>query len=157
MRLIEPSLPAVHYLVQNMREADRAEITAMGGAEDVDRLAMDVLQRWGAYAFVAMADDYPAAIVGAREMWPGVWSVWAFGTDEFLKVARGLTKFIRRVMIPHLTELGAHRAQAISVDGHWRAHRWLEALGAVQEARLRRYGRNGEDFLVFRWDRNVQS
>lgn len=147
---------AALYVVQRMRAGDRAEINAMRFGDDDESLAEDIALRWGAWSFCAWHEGLPVAIFGARELWPGVWSAWMIATDDFPKVALGLTKFVRRVIMPHLIKMGAHRVEAISMDGHTEAHRWLRAIGSVQEARLRRYGRNGEDYLVFRWDPDVQ-
>jgi hypothetical protein len=142
----------VMHVVRNMRAEDAREVFANRRGEDPDALAMEIMRTWGPLGFVFHHAGRPAAIVGATEMWPGVWCAWLLATDDFPHVALGLTKFVKRGMIPYLVENGAHRCEARSIDGHSQAHRWLRLLGASQEARLRRYGRNGEDFLVFRWD-----
>lgn len=153
MELRPVELGPVLYVVRNMRAADRDEIFALRSDADPDRLAVDVAQRWATVGQVAWDDGVPVAVVGATLLWPGVWMAWMFATDAWPKVGRGVTRFIRTSMIPGLVDRGAHRCEARSIISHTEAHRWLRSLGATEEARLRRYGRNGEDFLVFRWDR----
>lgn len=156
MKLVKPNLLDVLVVCRNLREADRREIYATRWTEDVDALAIDVMQTWvGPISAVTLYENRPVAVWGIRESWPSVWSAWLIATDEFPKIGLGMTKVAKRRILPHLVELGAKRVEARSIDGHESAHQWLKALGCVQEARLRRYGRNGEDFLVFRWDADV--
>lgn len=147
-------LGPIVYVVQNMRAADREEIFATRHGDCLDTLASDVFQHWGSVGWVAWHDHLPVAAFGATSLWPGSWMAWLFATDNFGQVGFEVTRHIRRVMIPSLVDRGASRCEARSIISHTEAHRWLRSsLGATEEARLRRYGRNGEDFLVFRWDR----
>lgn len=154
LTLAKPSLLDALYLCANLRPEDRAEAFALRFDDDPEALAQEIL-RWGGLAWTARHEGRPAAIFGATQTWPNVWTAWLLSTNDWRHVGRGVTKFIKRRMIPHLMERGALRCEARSMVGHESAHRWLQSLGAVQEARLRRYGRNGEDFLVFRWDPHV--
>jgi hypothetical protein len=153
MNLRKLNLLDVAYVCRHMRAADAHEIFATRRTDDPDALAVEIIRYWGPMGFVAVDGELPVALFGATETWPGVWTAWMMATDEFPSVALGLTKFVKRRMIPELIGMGAFRGEARSVDGHTEAHRWLRVLGGVEEARLRRYGRNGEDFLVFRFDR----
>src|SRR3546814_15202527 len=56
-------------------------------------------------------------------------------------------------MIPALVEVGAHRAECHSMEGHAEAHAWLELLGAEREGVRPRFGKNGEGFVCFSWRR----
>src|SRR5690242_9422527 len=119
---ISPAVrPALLYIASNMREWDRREIYATRWDDNPEKLADDCLKYGFGWVFV---DDHPIAAVGAAPMHPGVWSVWCFGTDEFKKAGLGLTKHIKRVIIPTLAEkMGAHRAQCFSIEGHVDAQR----------------------------------
>lgn len=141
----------VLHVAANMREWDRKEIFALRWGDEASDLANDVLRVPG-FSWVAYADDVPAAVIGAMPMWPRVWSVFAFGTDDFPKVGLTLTKHVRRFMIPALQNQGAHRAQCHSIEGHEEAHRWLETLGAHTEPLIRGFGRNRENFIPFVWE-----
>lgn len=140
---------AARHIAVRMREADRAEVYATRWTDDAWTLAGDMLAsplKWAAYS-----EGFPVAAVGALPRWPGVWVVWMIATDDFPKCRFSLTRHIRSVIIPSLREVGAHRAECASLASHTEAHAWLRYLGAEQEAALRGYGRNGEDFSLFVW------
>lgn len=136
-------------VASNMRESDRREIFAGRWNDDPEELAADCLC-FGSFGWIA-CEPHPIAVVGAAPLHPGVWSVYMFAGNDFLKIKLSLTKFVKRVMIPSLVEVGAHRAECHSIDGHVEAHRWLEFLGATRESTRRRFGRNGEDFHCYVW------
>lgn len=143
----------VCYVTQHMREADAAEVHARRWDSDADSLAAEVTTAWGRFGWVVYNDDEPIAILGATQLWPGVWSAWMVATDSFPKVGLFVTRFVRKRMIPLLREDGAHRCDALSAIGHRWAHKWLEKLGARKETVLKDYGKNREDFIVYRWHR----
>jgi hypothetical protein len=154
MKLLEPTPDAIRHVARGMRDLDREEIFCQRDDDDPDALAAEVLSGWGPYYFVAATPaGEPAAVVGATRLWPGVFSAWMFSTPRVDIINFSLTQFIKTAMIPGVAALGAHRCEALSMASHTVAHRWLEYLGAEREAVLRRYGRNGQDFFVYRWDR----
>lgn len=143
-----PELPqvdreAAEFVVANMRACDRREIEATNW--NLDSLAEQVVML-REFAFFASHRGRPAAVIGAAPMWPGVWSVFAFGTDDFQRVGLRLTKFAARFIIPAIEGSGGHRMECASIDGHDEAHRWLESLGFHRECSMPRYGRGGETF-----------
>jgi hypothetical protein len=150
MKLTEPNLPDILYVAYAMREADRREIYATRFSESPDELAMSAIG-WGKFAWVAHFEDRPVAYIGAGQMWPGVWTVWMFATDEFPKIGLPLTKFVKRSMIPAIRAAGAHLAMCWSIVGHDHAHRWLKCLGAEAGPPMPGYGKNGETFIPFTW------
>ena len=102
-------------------------------------------------AILSLDDGVPVASIGALPSWPGVWSAWAYGTDDWNKVALTLTKHVVRHMIPSLERFGAHRVQCHAMEKHTQACRWLERLGAKADARLDNYGRHGQSFVLYSW------
>lgn len=152
MKLAEPSLIDVAYVCGRMRPDDARELFATRFDDDRDRLAIDVLSRWGPMYWVA-GTERPIAVIGATEQWPGVWQVGMFATDEFPQIGRQLTRWVIQRMIPTIREVGVHRAEAKSIEGHDAAHRWLECLGAVRDpAPLRKFGKGGETFFNYVWE-----
>lgn len=136
-----------------MREWDRREVFATRWDDDPNILAMDTM-RWGNLTRVAWNGERPVAVIGAIEIWPTVWSVWMYGTDEFPSVGLGVTRFVRDTLIPEIIGAGFRRAECKSLEGHTDAHRWLEALGARREGEpLLNYGKRGETFHTYVWDR----
>lgn len=150
MNLADPTLLDVMYVAHHMRDMDRKEIFATRFSDDPDQLAMDVM-RWGPTWWVA-GDVKAIAVIGATEVWPGVWSVGMFATDDFHRIGKPLTKWVRKCMIPHIKSLGIHRGECRSIEGHDSAHRWLEMLGAKREGELKKYGKNGETFFTYVWE-----
>lgn len=150
MKLTDPCAYAVRHVVENMRAADREEIFGLMPSDD-EAAFIDEVMGYQPFRFCVWRDQ-PVAIFGATQTLPGVYTAFMFATDEFSSVGGQVTKFIKRDLIPAIENLGAHRCQAISAASHWWAHRWLRALGAVEECTLRRYGRNRQDYKVFRWD-----
>lgn len=154
LRLVDPNAFDVTWIARNMRADDARELFATRYDDDPDRLALDVLTRWGPMWWVAGSTKHnrPIAVIGATQLWPMVWQVGMFATDEFDQIGLGLTRWVIRSMIPAIREIGVHRAEAKSIEGHDVAHRWLEMLGAVRDPTpLDQYGRGGETFHNFVW------
>jgi hypothetical protein len=153
MKLVKADLGSLLYICRNLREADRDELFATRWSDDPDALAAEAFTRWGEMAYIAHGQDgMPIAAIGATPCWGGVWSAWMFGTDRFGEVGKGLTRWVKKVMIPSIVDAGCHRAEARSLGSHAVAHRWMETLGAKPESVLRRYGRNKEDFVLYVWE-----
>lgn len=136
----------------NMREIDHAEVFGMRGHDNPLLLAKEVV--WASTygkAAIATHNGRPCAVIGVSPMWPGVWSAWSFGTDDWSKAVLQLSRYALKTLRPFILERGAHRLQCESHIEHTDAHRWLMTLGAKPEARLRGYGRDGSDYIMFSW------
>lgn len=152
--MFRPTPEGVAHICRHLRAADAAEIFATRWDDDPDDLADEMLRRPLGLVDMAVRDAEPVALVGAVPAWPGVWSVLAFGTDKWDKVAVTLTRHVRRFLIPALVGAGAHRAHCFSAAEHHTAHAWLtRSLGARRGPDLPNFGKNGETFVVFEWSR----
>lgn len=140
------------YVAANMRQSDRKEIYATRWREEPADVAICALQS-APFCYTAFHNGEPVAAVGAFPKHPGVWSVWFFATDKWDTVSISVTKFIKRVIIPSLVQIGAHRAECDSIEGHDDAHLWLEFLGAKREHSKPLYGKNRETFHCYKWER----
>jgi hypothetical protein len=148
LRPLQPDLVA--EVLYNLRDADRAELTATLWHFD-SRLIAEA-SRGARFGFVALAGDgAPVAVAGASEVWPGVFQVGLFATPRWPEIAAAVTRALRRDLAPAVIAAGAHRVHAFSLASHAEAHRWMLRLGARCEARLQGWGRGGEDFLLFAW------
>jgi hypothetical protein len=145
--MLPADLMSMAYIAHRLREADRVECFA-GRLTTPDALAMDVMAVPG-FIDVCWLSGAPVAAIGARQLWSGVWSVWAFGTDDWHRVTHTLTKHVIRFLFPAVLNLDGHRAECASHVGHHEAHAWLEWLGFEREALMRGHGRNGEDFYLY--------
>lgn len=138
------------YIAQRMRELDKEEIYATRWTNNPKDLAEDGMMI-PHMSWIAAADGEPVAGFGAVPMHPGCWAVWMFATDKWPKVALSVTRYIKKKLIPSLQQAGAVRAECRSHANHHIAHKWLDSLGAVKESTLKKYGKDGEDFYLFKW------
>lgn len=153
--LTEFTLPSFEYICLNMRECDRTEVFGMQHHESPMQLAYDaahVIRNKGR-SRIAWSErtNKPAAFGAFTEDWPGLWSVWMFGTDDFKDCAIELLRWFRKEANDILTVCNGHRLQCDSRADHDEAHKMLKALGAIEEVRLRRYGKDGADYIRFVW------
>ena len=142
------------YVADNMRALDADEVFATSWTDDRASLVAGILGG-GEFGWIAGDGGLPIAAFGAVPSWNGVWQVWMFATDDWPKVAFEVTRFIKRIMIPSLEEVGCHRAECRSMDTHTVAHKWLKTLGADKESEMKHYGRDGQTFYLYCWTRPI--
>lgn len=148
MTLYKPTYEAVRWVAQNMRDCDREEIYPLRFDPTPESLAAAVMSDTR-YCWLAATESEPVAVFGMFEIRPNAWTAFAFGTDNFPKVAGEMTKYLLRKVKPHLfRDLGATRIEAHSHPAHTQAHAWLELLGAKGTPDTE-YGPNGETYLHF--------
>lgn len=146
MQLTDCDYESVLYVARHMREMDKREIYALRFADEPFHLMNDVMAQ-PHFSWIGWHQGLPCAVFGGMEIHPGVWSMFMFATDDFPKIALGVTRFAKNGLLPQLWgRLSAHRLQAHSHEGHRDAHRWLKRLGCEKEAVLRGYGRDGSDY-----------
>ncbi len=142
---------AVLHVALYIRDCDRDEIDACMVRYDAVDLASRVTT-YSRFGCVAATDDgVPVAALNAAEIHPGAYQVGMFATDDWPKVAVGLTRWGLRSLKPALLAAGGHRAECRSIATHDTAHRWLETLGFVREAVLPDCGKGREAFFQYAW------
>jgi len=142
----------IRHVAMNMRARDFEEFTATAPTDSRRHLADMLAHRYSSRDDVLCGslDGEPICIGGTIEAWPGVISLLFFATDDFPKIGRPITRFIRRELFPRYLEAGIHRIQAISLDGYSEVHDWLRAIGLAQETEpMLGYGKRGEAFVQF--------
>jgi hypothetical protein len=156
MTLDRLELTALAYIVRNMRERDREEIFATRHSADMDEFVLHIFnQRYTGVAAIGYADDHtPVAAYGIYQAWGGVHWMWMFATDRWPEVMLGMTRYAKRQAIPHAFKHGMTLGQCFSLAGYDQIHRWIRMLGGVEDCRLTKWGKNGEDFVRFIWKRN---
>jgi hypothetical protein len=135
-----------------MREADRREVYAGRFVDDPVSLSRDMIEgRPWCFALFALCDDrgHAVAIIGGRLRWPGVASIIMIATDDWPKIARAATRWVKRVAIPKIVDPVCHRSQCEAWEGNLVTLRWLSRLGYSVEGRLDAYGKNREGFLQY--------
>ncbi len=147
--IIEPlTAAAIGHVVYNMRDRDREEIAALGWAASVDLVKRVMLTRYG---FVACTDDgTPVAVAAGDEHVPGLIGLTFFATARLPEIGLALSRHIKRTVIPGYFESGmVRRAEARSLEGYDWAARWMRSLGFRDLCVLRRFGKDGEDFILW--------
>ena len=120
-------------VARRMREWDRREIYATRWSQEPEAIVADVQAGTGP-SWVARYRGVAAAACGVIAVRPGVWAPWCFGTDDFPRVARLLTRLGKEAILPAVRNAGGHRLEVKSMDGHTDAHRWMETcFGAERE------------------------
>lgn len=142
---------AASFIIANLRPRDREEIFALRWDDDEEKLVNEIMLWSGKMTWAWWRDGVPVALQGAWPVRPGVWSCWAFGTEQWPRVVLAMTKHSRRFIIPALLRARFHRAEAVALATHRDSRRWIEALGAREEGIRRGLGRNGEDFISYVW------
>ena len=143
---------ALSHIIGNLREWDRREVFATR-ADDCEDALLDDAMASGDVSWIAWDGREPVAAFGCMPLWRGVWSMWLFATDNFHKIGISVTKTIVRDIVPALWNGGAHRLECKSMEGHVQAQRWLETIGAKRECTHVNFGREGQDFHVYTWER----
>lgn len=148
---IERATPAeIEYVARNMRQRDFEEFSALSWENGREALARDLAHRFSERSdTLCAALDEPIAIGMTVLNRPRVITLGFFATDRFPEIAIGVTRFVRE-LLERFESVGVHRIEAVSLDGHEQAHRWLGLLGLEPETGpLRNYGRSGETFKQF--------
>lgn len=148
-----PTLAAVRHVAEHMRKADVREFLAVSFAETRAELADLLVERYAAHRSVIcfFDDEEPVGVGALIEGRPNVTTLLFFATDRFASVALGIARFTKHRLFPRYREAGVHRIEAVSIEGHDSAHRWIEMVGLKREAVLPGYGKNGEAYHQFAW------
>ena len=141
----------VAHIVRNLRPRDAAEIYALRWDNDPEKLTIEVLAVAHAMWRIFCVDAEPVAMAGVVPVRPGVCVASSFGTALWPRVVRPITRFAREWTIPRLRNAHYHRAETYALANNHDSRNWLLALGAQEEAYLRGYGREQQDFVLYAW------
>lgn len=141
----------LRHVVLNMRGRDRDEIYALQWDDNPEVIIQGHVRVCGAMCWIWERDGVPVSVQGVTPSRPGVWQVFAFGTDDWPRVVLDMTKHSRRFIMPALLRVNFHRAECRALASHTDSRKWILSLGATEECVLDRYGRRGEDFIGYVW------
>lgn len=145
-----PELAEIKYVLDNLSPKSREDILPVMDYS-TDFLAHYYFEHPMAYQWVFYNAGKPAAFLGSCRSHGDVWSVYGMGTADWKAVWRLVTLVAKRDMMQAVLDAGAHRAHCLSPASHEDTHKWLRYLGATHEAAMPRYGKNGEDYIMFSW------
>lgn len=109
-------------------------------------MALDLTHAW------SFGLDEPIYAGGIFEEKPRTWVCWGLATDRFAEIAISLTKVIRRDIIGPLVARGSEHLHSCGLGGYPDIARWMQFLGARQHKCLPRFGKNGEDVIIYKWE-----
>lgn len=149
--LVDPHIDAMLHITHRLRPLDEKEVFAIRYDNDPSKLADDFMASCSP-GWIACDDRTrePIYAFGMYPLRPGVWSMWGFGTPHWPRVALSVTRMFRKVLCPIASDLG-HRFECICLAEKTDAIRWLKHIGLEEEAHLRGFGRNGEDYKLLVW------
>jgi hypothetical protein len=142
---------ALEFICFNMRPIDREEVFDNLPTDNPLEIAAMLFQAVGKQgcAWQAKLNGRPAACLGVFENFPGNWQIFSFGTEDYQKVVTGFLPSYRAAE-SYALDRGMHRLECRSLSSHKEAHGFLRAMGFDVEAVLRGYGRNRQDYVLFR-------
>ena len=149
----------VRYVAEHMRDDDEREFLGLTPCFNRAELVEALVKAYGNHpaVFCAYHEDEPVAIGALISHRPNVGTVLFLATDKIAEPYIGVpvTRFIKSRLLPKYRDNGMHRVEAVSIEGHTQAHRWIEAIGLSQEGPpLQGYGKNGETYIQFAWVRD---
>lgn len=155
MRIEPATLDDIITVAASMRAADYAELSALSWSESRGALLEELAVQWARRDLVAVHHGGEAVAVGGLfENRPRVITLGLVATPRFTEIAIPLTRYVKQRMIRPAISAGAHRVEAITLSTHLASQRWLMALGLAPRSVLERYGKGGEDFIMFAWVRS---
>lgn len=119
--------------------------------ESVEFVRARIDHRIGTEGFFAwtLTGDKPIAVVGLQQLCPGVGEVWSVTSEAIHECPIAFHRSVLDVLHHYELKLELHRLQltvrASFVDGI----RWAKSLGFTQEAVMKKYGPNQEDYCLF--------
>jgi hypothetical protein len=140
----------LRWVLSHLRTADEVELraTAWQGSWEETLARMMAIPMIGWEARLDGTQE-PAVVGGLVPIWSGLCSSWIFGTPKWPKVGREVTRFVVRTIMPGLKNAGVHRVECRPMCGNDEVIRWLHIIGFELEARVKAFGRGGEDFYLF--------
>ena len=100
-------------------------------------------------AYTGFVDGKVAGFAGVILMWPGVGEGWILGSDLFMSNKLWFVRNVKRYLIKIMNTHQMHRVQTTVMHGHTELIRLVEFLDMKFEGRLKGYGPNGEDYLMY--------
>lgn len=149
--IAQPSTAEMLAVLMNLRDQSREEIEGCMSLQDFWTFLFQV----GGYHWMGAAGGEPAALIGTYRIEGDNWGMYGVGTDRWPEIMRDVTRTARRELISTAEAVGARRAECFSMTSHTKTHGWLRLVGLQREAEFPGYGRNGQSYTMFAWNKEV--
>ena len=150
IEVVDATLRDMSFVLYNLNPADEEE-TACQIDPGLRRDHLAYMLLMSGDSFAVRIDGQPVAVFGTAPLNRATISVWALGTKRMRKVLPAITRHLMDVHLPEMVEQGYRYMEARSIVTHHAAHRWLRWLGATVLGEAHPFGRDGENFFLFRW------
>lgn len=150
IEVVPAVLRDVSYVLYNLSAKDEEE-TACQIDPRMPRSHLAYALLMSGDNFAVRIDGQPVAVFGTSPLNRCTLSVWALGTDRMRKALPAISRYLLDVHLPRMVEDGFRYMEARSLSTHVEAHRWLRWLGAKVLGEAHPFGRDGENFFLFRW------
>lgn len=130
--------------------SDRQELAATRDPDDYEALALDAWR--SPIRKVATDNARPVFAFGANPTGGGTATVWGFKTEAGWGSVLTVTKYIHRVMVPELRNMGIRRATCVVHPDNVRSQQWLALLGFKPQAILWGIGTRRQDMFLLQRD-----
>lgn len=148
--IVEATLTDLLSVLGDLRPEDRAEYEASMGTMS-HGAAASLLLSARPFCWAILHGVRPVAFIAAHRKYWHRYDLSMAATPEWPCVAGEMTRWIGAELFPTLWKAGCRRAEALMVDGHPTAGRWMRRLGAVHEAEMPLAGINGETMHLYAW------
>lgn len=109
------------------------------------------VEQWGdkVWAYTVLVDGEPIACAGiALQEWSRG-EAWALFSEKFYQHKLFIYKLIKKALPAAFHECKLRRIQAIIDTDYPENKKWIEKLGFEYEGRMKQWGPNGQDFLIY--------
>lgn len=120
----------VHFVAENLWERGKIEMERYG-VTSLDQLVDKLMGMAQEYGYSLYADGRPVAVFGAALANDGWYYTWFIATEDFTKIGKAATKFLRDFTRERVAERPDARLFLWSAVDHPEAARWFQVLGFV--------------------------
>jgi hypothetical protein len=147
--IVQLTLEYAKYITANMSKDDLAEILATHWLDTTEGFAEQCFNAAGINLCALANDGTPIAMGGVALLQPKIGTAWMVGTERMIEKRLEVTKHCKQGIKKSLDSGLVHRVHAFASGLHYRTHPWLLAIGLKQETILKKWGKGGEDFILF--------
>lgn len=116
--------------------------------ENLERLH-SAIGKESVFAAALVEHDLVVAIVGGNVLWNGVVHVWAVTTDHVPRFKKAVHAQVKNLLEAATISHEVHRFEATVRDDYEVGKKWIERLGFVEEATLKKYGPDKTDYILY--------
>lgn len=100
-------------------------------------------------AITVLHSGAPVAIIGANELFRGMWNIWSIFSDDIKKTPAVFLRRLKRLCDDYMKRRDVRRAQMSVSTSNRSGWRLAEFLGFKSEGVMKAYGVDGSDYVLF--------